>query len=333
MDLWLSNHIVCPRDKTPLKETAGRLWCAEEHSYPLVEGIPVLLLDDVAPTHAECTKSLTASAKQTGAENFKNSISVPGFVDSFVQQEIVGTCGLMYKDLINRLERYPIPHFPLPEADGLRLLDIGCSWGRWSISAARKGYRPVGLDPSLEAVLSARRVTEQTGGVSASFVVGDARHLPFAAGSFDVVFSYSVLQHFHEKSLEETLAEIAQVLTPDGKSLIQMANACGARNSYSRLKRIWKRRGLFDVRYWRPAQLKRLFEASIGSTNLSVDGSFTLNPQTSDLDLLPIYYRLIVLLSETLKKGSRRIPGLLTFADSLYVESRRSGKESLRETA
>ena len=40
---------------------------------------------------------------------------------------------------------------------GSRLLDLGSSWGRWSIAAARKGYSVVGLDPSLGAVLAARR--------------------------------------------------------------------------------------------------------------------------------------------------------------------------------
>ena len=38
------------------------------------------------------------------------------------------------------------------------LLDIGCSWGRWSLAAARKGYSVVGIDPSLGAVMAARRI-------------------------------------------------------------------------------------------------------------------------------------------------------------------------------
>ncbi len=333
MDPWLSHHIVCPRDKTLLKETAGGLRCAGGHSYPVVEGIPVLLLDDVEPTHTECAKNVSAAIGQAQAEKSEKPAGAYGSVDPYVQREIVGTCGIMYKGLINRLKRYPIPNFPLPDAEGLHLLDIGCSWGRWSISAARKGYRPVGLDPSLEAVLSARRVIEQMGDVSACFVVGDARHLPFAPESFDVVFSYSVLQHFNTKSLEETLSEITRVLAPNGKTLIQMANACGVRNSYSQLKKILKKPDLFDVRYWRPSQMKRLFETFIGPTTLSVDGYFTLNPQTSDLNLLPAPYRLVVLLSEILKRGSRRVPQLLTFADSLYVESRRSNKESPCGTA
>jgi cyclopropane fatty-acyl-phospholipid synthase-like methyltransferase len=40
---------------------------------------------------------------------------------------------------------------------GKLLLDIGCSWGRWSISAARNGWCVVGIDPSLGAIMAARR--------------------------------------------------------------------------------------------------------------------------------------------------------------------------------
>ena len=57
----------------------------------------------------------------------------------------------------------------------------------------------MGIDPSLDAVLAARRVSRQLG-VEASFVVGDARFLPFANDSFDTVFCYSVLQHFSKEN-------------------------------------------------------------------------------------------------------------------------------------
>ena len=39
---------------------------------------------------------------------------------------------------------------------GTRLLDIGCSWGRWSLAAAARGYDAVGIDPSLGAIMAAR---------------------------------------------------------------------------------------------------------------------------------------------------------------------------------
>ena len=83
----------------------------------------------------------------------------------------------MYKDLVGNLRGYPIPAIGLPAAKGERLLDIGCNWGRWTIAAARKGYRVTGMDPDLGAVLAARRVAEQLG-VNAEFVVADVKVSP-----------------------------------------------------------------------------------------------------------------------------------------------------------
>lgn len=79
----------------------------------------------------------------------------------------------------------------------------------------------------------------------------------------------------------------------------------------------------FEVRYWRPQQLMEAFEA-IGSTALSVDGYFSLNPQFSDRRFLPYKYRAIVWISEMLRRISERAPFMANVADSLYLSSVRS---------
>ena len=100
-------------------------------------------------------------------------------IDPVVAYLIAATNGLMYRHLIGRLESYPIPDIDLPPGEGRTLLDVGCSWGRWSLAAARLGYTVIGIDPSLGAVMAARRVARQLN-LAATFLVGDARHLPFA---------------------------------------------------------------------------------------------------------------------------------------------------------
>src|SRR5258705_11882356 len=89
----------------------------------------------------------------------------------------------------------PNPEMPVEEGPGGTLVDIGCNWGRWTIAAARRGYRTIGVDPSLQALLAARAVCAQLG-VEADFVIGDASHLPLRSASIDTAFSYSVIQHF-----------------------------------------------------------------------------------------------------------------------------------------
>ena len=241
-----------------------------------------------------------------------------------MQDVIAATCGNLYRHLIGNLTTYPIPEIRLPPGEGRTFLEIGCNWGRWCISAARRGYRVVGVDPSLDAIRAARRVAEELE-VEAEYLVGDARHLPFADGSSDVVFSYSVFQHFTRTAAVAAFRELGRVLKPGGLSLVQMANVWGPRSLVNQLRerRFREPRSLFDVRYWSPSELRRELTRAVGPTELAVDGFLTLNPQPSDLPLLPRRYRSLVHLSEAYRKASRRLPGLVRFADSLYAASRR----------
>ncbi len=323
MDEWLRSHLVCPQDHTALRLERETLVCAEGHTYPYVDGIPVMLVPDVPPTHAAFHETrLRIREGTTGAQ----AAVVPGSggVDPYVQDAVAGTCGYMYRGMVGRLTAYPIPELRLPRGSGQRLLDVGCNWGRWCISAARHGYAPVGIDPSLNAITGARRVAAQLG-VPASYLVADARHLPFAAGSFDVAFSYSVLQHFEKAEAIRAFEEIARVLTTSGTAMVQMPNVFGARNLYHQCRRGLRQAIAFEVRYWRPRELQQAFERAVGPTALSVDGYFSLNPQASDRELLPRSLHAVVSCSERLRALSERMPWLVALADSLYVTSVRRG--------
>jgi len=244
-------------------------------------------------------------------------------VDPYVAQLIVGTHGNLYRHLHSGLPRYPIPDLPLGARRGALFLDVGCNWGRWTIAAARAGYRPIGIDPSFEAIVAARRIAAQLE-CDARYLVADARRLPFPNETFDVVFSYGVLQHFSKADAILAVGEVARTLKPGGTSLVQMPNALGLRNLVQRARRGFREGDRFEVRYWRPAELVRAFSA-IGETSLSAEGFFTLNPQSRDLDLLPRRYRLLVRSSGALRRASSRIPVLTKIADSVAVHSMRSG--------
>jgi SAM-dependent methyltransferase/uncharacterized protein YbaR (Trm112 family) len=312
--------IACPRDRTDLDARDGELTCRSGHRYPCVNGIPVLLVEDAEPTHAACWKS----PERTRARPRPAAAPASG-VDPFVAAVVEKTCGGLYRPLVRRLDAYPIPELPLPAGDGLRLLDVGCNWGRWTLSAARAGYDAFGIDPSLEAVAAARRVATQLA-VDADYVVADARHLPFRDASFDVVFSYSVLQHFGKDDALRALSEMGRVLQPGGRALVQMANVFGVHNLYRQLRRgrFVEPRGLFDVRYWTPRELEAAFADAIGPVRLFADGFFALNAQPSDLELLPARSRAVVRASTLLRRASARAPALRTLADSLYVDSTRA---------
>lgn len=314
-------QLVCPRDRGALQpwgqalQSSSELRCAEGHRYPVVDGIPVLLLEEASPTHGSCVKSLEREAEEEPAG---------GAIDPFVQGAVAATGGNLYRHLVRNVSAYPIPEIRLPPGEGRSFLELGCNWGRWCVSAARRGYRVVGVDPSLEAIRAARRVASQLG-VEAEYLVADARHLPFADASFDVAFSYSVFQHFSKPDAQASFAEIGRILRPGGLSLIQVANVYGLRSLWNQLRerRFREPRDLFDVRYWGPRELERELTGAVGETSLSVDGFFTLNPQPADLELLPRRLRAVVHTSEALRKLSGRLPFMTPLADSLSAASRR----------
>jgi SAM-dependent methyltransferase len=319
-DAWFERELVCPRDQSDLRRDGRRLVCAQLHVYPIVDGIPVMLVDNVHQTAPEVTRrSLAAVSPRT------ESTAPAGAVDSYVQAAIVGTNGNLYGRIAGKLPRYPIPEMRLPPArEGARdLLDLGCNWGRWSIAAARRGYRPVGMDPGLESIVPARRIARQLG-VEARFLVGDARYIPFRAGRFDVVYSYGVLQHFAPADARLAIAEAARVVAPLGTVLIQMAARYGLLAILQQVRRGFRDADGFEVRYWKPSEIEASFQSLIGPTTLSADGYFTLNPQPSDLDLLPLHYRQIVHLSEAMRSLSRHIPALLGIADSSFATAIKS---------
>lgn len=318
----LLEMIVCPRDKKELHVQSGRLVCSEGHRYGIFEGIPILLVGESQQTHIEGERSLRVG--ETGDASEMPTIARGQHeIDPFVQQSIGATNGSLYQPLVGKLREYPIPQLRMPNGEGASFLEIGCSWGRWSIAAARAGYRPIGIDPSLKGVRAAQRVAHQLG-IEAIFLVADGRFLPFREGSFDQVFSYSVLQHLSVPDVRKTLEEVSRVLCPGGRCTVQMANAYGARSLQHQARRGFRQATQFEVRYWTPRELRNTFAAAIGSSRLFVDGFFSLNAQISDVRLLPMHYQAVVYASEGLRGLSRVFPPLKYLADSLYVEARKT---------
>jgi SAM-dependent methyltransferase len=241
-------------------------------------------------------------------------------IDPVVAYLVAATNGLMYRHLIGVLERYPIPELPLPDGKDRRLLDVGCSWGRWSLAAASQGYEAVGIDPSLGAVMAARRVARQIGAPT-RYVVGDARHLPFPAGVFDVIYSYSVIQHFSYTDAEQAAAEMGRVLRAGGIAKVQMPTKYGIRCLYHQARRGFRSPRRFEVRYRTLGQLRELFETRIGATRFEADCYFGIGLQRSDAALMNGPRTAVIAASEAVKSASHLIPALIRVADSVFANA------------
>ena len=322
--------LICPKDGNPLDDA---LRCRDGHGYKVVEGIPVLLRDDLPPTISLATASLAAARDpRADAPLYLDSVGVSpeqrrlasrlfeekSRIDPVAAVLVAATSGHAYAHLVGNLDQYPIPDIPLPSGNGRRLLDVGCSWGRWSISAAAKGYRVTGIDPSLGALLAAKRASRQLGH-DIRFICADARALPFARDSFDQVFSYSVIQHLSVRDAEAAFDEMARVLRPGGEVLVQMAHRLGIRSIYHQARRRFREPKGFEVRYWGARDLRRAIDRRFGQSTLRAHCYFGLGLEPSDTRLMKPHMKGLIMLSERLRRMSLRLTALTSFADSLYV--------------
>jgi SAM-dependent methyltransferase len=173
--------------------------------------------------------------------------------------------------------------------------------------------------------MAARRVAKQMG-LQVRHVVADARYLPFRSEVFDVVFSYSVLQHFSKDNVATALDDISVVLKPGATALIQMPNAFGIRSFQHLLRRGFREARNFEVRYWSLSELKRLFRRKVGPTSVTVDCYFGLGLQKSDIELMSPVIRVAITISEFLRKLSLHLPFLKYVADSVYVRATREAR-------
>ena len=101
----------------------------------------------------------------------------------------------------------------LPDGKKLKILDVGCGSGFFSILLAKEGHQVVGTDLTPEMVVNAKKLAKEEQ-VEPTFLVMDAEKLEFEDASFDMVISRNLtwtLPH-----AEEAYQEWKRVLKPGG---------------------------------------------------------------------------------------------------------------------
>lgn len=108
---------------------------------------------------------------------------------------------------------------------GERVLDAGCGFGRYAREFAKRGYRTVGVDLSVD-MLSDGTAARSAG---ARLLAGDVRRLPFQDASFEAAANLcSTLGLGADEDDAQALQELARVLTPRGRVLVDVANGQGS---------------------------------------------------------------------------------------------------------
>jgi 2-polyprenyl-6-hydroxyphenyl methylase/3-demethylubiquinone-9 3-methyltransferase len=108
----------------------------------------------------------------------------------------------------------------LKRIDGAKtVLDVGCGAGFLTNEFAQKGMTVKGIDMSEDSLRVAKAHDETQ---SVDYLVGDAYHLPFPDGYFDVVTAMDFLEHVEEP--DRVVRECARVLRPGGQFFFHTFN-------------------------------------------------------------------------------------------------------------
>jgi ubiquinone/menaquinone biosynthesis C-methylase UbiE len=140
---------------------------------------------------------------------------------STVSREEVGSRAFF--DEVERHRYTQEPHIPalvnFPRWQGKEVLEIGCGMGTDLLQFARAGAHVTGVDLTPRAV----EITTQRFAIydlTGQFQTADAEALPFADGSFDLVYSHGVLHH--TPNTQAAIDQVYRVLKPGGTAMVML---------------------------------------------------------------------------------------------------------------
>jgi SAM-dependent methyltransferase len=107
--------------------------------------------------------------------------------------------------------------------DGLKILDVGCGYGRLSIPVIEKfpGVDITGLDISENYVSLYRSSTNRPA------FVGTVEEFPVELGTFDYILCVTVLMYLDGRGLERAILNLLLHLKPDGKLILIEPHSSG----------------------------------------------------------------------------------------------------------
>jgi ubiquinone/menaquinone biosynthesis C-methylase UbiE len=111
---------------------------------------------------------------------------------------------------------FGIPDEWLGDVAGLDVVELGCGTAYFSSWLARRGARPVGVDPTPAQLATARRLQQETG-VAFPLVEAPAEHVPLPDATFDLALSEYGASLWADP--QEWISEAARLLRPGGRLL------------------------------------------------------------------------------------------------------------------
>jgi len=239
-----------------------------------------------------------------------------------VQQQVSATNGIHYGDRVGKLKEYPVYELPVPNHSGGGLfLDIGCGWGRWLVAGSNKEYIPIGIDLRLEFCETSRKVLKDLNKTGYT-VVADLENIPFKDNTFDLIWSFSVIQHTHYDRLTNCLGHINRLLTNDGFTRLEFPNRLGIRNRISNVKYSERFKDDYNswcVRYYSPGEYKEIFDRFLANFSFKNHSFLGIGVLKEDLKYVSMKNKIMCSASLLGSAFTNIIPGLKYLSDSLYI--------------
>jgi 2-polyprenyl-6-hydroxyphenyl methylase/3-demethylubiquinone-9 3-methyltransferase len=111
-----------------------------------------------------------------------------------------------------------------PNAQGKKLLDIGCGGGFYSLAAARRGVSKIVVsDISIGMIKAAKLNLLKNANLKIEGIVADAASLPFREEYFDLVLCVDLIEHV--KRDRTLLSELHRVMKSGGSMILSTQNS------------------------------------------------------------------------------------------------------------
>ncbi|MDB9456404.1 Trm112 family protein [Dolichospermum circinale] len=110
IDDWYLENLVCPQDKTALNLVDNNLVSQSGNSYSIVNGIPIMLLNNVKQTIELANNSLTDSK----VINDSDPYFIDGFFGLGIQKSDIDLLPLKYKLVVRASESLKILSLLIP---------------------------------------------------------------------------------------------------------------------------------------------------------------------------------------------------------------------------
>ena len=169
-----------------------------------------------------------------------------------------GRRGAMY----DRLEKELIVNFLPAEAEGKKLLEVGCGTGHWSRFFSEYGFAVTGVDVSERMIDVAKGKNIS----NASFEVADGHLLPFGDGTFDLTTAITTLEFVGDTNA--VLLEMIRCTRKPGRILLGVLNGLSKVN---RQRAKSPESPYATARLFSPAEFKELLQP-YGQVEITVGG-------------------------------------------------------------